>query len=433
MMKLQKLSVFILVICYAPTTLAYRDFDSESPDSVSTNSRRIPNLRYQHIYNQQKAYQIPSYQHSNNNNIAAKVASRQSNSYEQYRSKWDQIFNNQEFRPIANKQPEQLQPRTRFTGYYNNNSPKLSGTNKCGVIKPIVRRYVANGVSTKHVDWPWYVQLIIRSDAEAYCGGTIISDKHILTAAHCFDGIPEDQMASSTTVLLKGVRILNRVTNKYDDVEVKASKVYMHEKYVPAMTSFEAKKRGVEPGPRHDLAILRIEIVDAEVLSQITAACLPQSEYQIPVGTRCKIMGHGFVNAKDEDAFVMPRMLQMADVFIAKNEICKAEVDSEAIRSKINQDTLCIRGPIHPCVGDSGGPLVCKGQGPQRIHGERDYGEDYDYNGYKSDEVDSEWYLAGVTSFAVSTDLQDKCGYFKSAVFGSVARNLQWITRVTSY
>ena len=37
------------------------------------------------------------------------------------------------------------------------------------------------------------------------------------------------------------------------------------------------------------------------------------------------------------------------------------------------------------------------------------------------------WFLAGVTSFAVSTDENDKCGQFKSAVFGKVAHNIDWI------
>lgn len=314
--------------------------------------------------------------------------------------------------------PQQIQQRSM-----------IGPQKKCGVIKPIVRRYVANGEPTAHVDWPWYVQLIIRTDAEAYCGGTIISENYILSAAHCYDGMQQSEMARSTSVMLKGVRIFNRQTNKYDDIEVKASEVYIHEQYVPAMTSADARRLGVEPGPRNDLAIIRIDIRDQEVLSQITPACLPDRNYQIPVDTRCKIMGHGFVNAKDEDAFIMPRMLQMADVFISRNDICKAEVDSEAIRSKINENTLCIRGPIHPCVGDSGGPLVCKGEEPYRILGETDY-DNYDY-GSQTDYADSEWYLAGVTSFAVSTDLQDKCGYFKSAVFGKVANNKEWISRVT--
>lgn len=390
-------------------TLAYSEQTQEQ--------QRVPTLRYQEIYNRQRAYQ----------NYKPASSPNPRHVYDGYRNKWDSLFNkriNQKsggFRHMQRKLSPVVQQQLK-----QRSSISQKG---CGVIKPIVRRYVANGQPTTHVDWPWYTQLIIRTDAEAYCGGTIISENYILSAAHCYDGIPKSEMGRATSVMLKGVRVLNPKTNKYDDIEVRASDVYIHDQYVPAMTSSDARRLGVEPGPRNDLALIRIDIKDQEILKQITPACLPERHYQIPVGTRCKIMGHGFVNAQDEDAFIMPRLLQMADVFISRNDICQAEVDSEAIRSKINSNTLCIRGPIHPCVGDSGGPLVCKGEEPYRILGEKEY-DNYDY-GSQSDSEDSEWYLAGVTSFAVSTDLQDKCGYFKSAVFGKVANNLDWIARVT--
>lgn len=297
-------------------------------------------------------------------------------------------------------------------------------TKKCGVLKPILRNYVANGKATSHTEWPWYVQIIIRTDAEAYCGGTLISENFILTAAHCFDDIPHSKMAMSTSVYLKGIRIMNQYTRQLDDVSISANEVYIHPEYIPAMTSAEAKRKGVEPGPRNDLALIRINIYNEEVLEQLVPACLPDNRYQLAIGTKCKIMGHGFVNARDEDNFVMPNLLQMADVHISENEICKAEVDSEAIKAKINDDTLCIRGPIHPCVGDSGGPLICKGVNPERIQGEDAGTFDYDVE-------DEEWYLTGVTSFAVSTDLNDKCGLFKSAVFGKVSNHLGWVKDIT--
>lgn len=394
----------VLIQVLAVLTLAYSDEFSQSA------APRIPALRYQNIYNNQQSHLQSS-----------------SNQYNSYRSQWDRLFN-KPISPNYNVRRFNRKLSSQASQQFKQNLIKQTPQNKCGVIKPIVRRYVANGESTSHADWPWYVQLIIRTDAEAYCGGTIISENYILTAAHCFDGISKSLMARATTVLLKGVNIFNKKTNKYDNVEVTASDVFIHDHYVGAMSSAEARRLGVEPGPRNDLAIVRIDIRDEMVRSQITPACLPQRNYQIPVGTRCKIMGHGFVNAQDEEAFIMPRMLQMADVFISQNDICKAEVDSEAIRSKINENTLCIRGPIHPCVGDSGGPLVCKGEEPYRIQGEKDYDYDYNSGSYTSD---SEWYLAGVTSFAVSSDLQDQCGYFKSAVFGKVAYNLAWISRVT--
>lgn len=371
-----------------------------------------------------------------------------------YKSQWNNIFNSQMFNlppkyqprisnyreqlPIPppqqqiniksfNQRPHQGSGRSKSRQFHFEKSPIAPKISQCGRMKPQISNYVANGKATSHVEWPWYVQLIIRSDAEAYCGGTLISENFILTAAHCFDDIPAYALARSTTVLLKGVRIRSPVSRqKYKEVKIKATNVFIHPEYVPAMGSAEAASLGIEPGPRNDLAIIRIKVRSKEVLKQMTPVCLPANDYQVPIDTKCKIMGHGFVDAYAEDNFEMPTKLQVADVHISGNDICKAEVDSKAIKSKINDDTLCIRGPIHPCVGDSGGPLICKGENPKRIEGESDY-DDYD------DAEDTEWYLAGVTSFAVSTDLNDKCGLFKSAVFGKVANNMEWIKNICRF
>ena len=312
------------------------------------------------------------------------------------------------------------------------NSVKSSlKTKECGILKPILKSYVANGRTTPHSKWPWHAQIIIDGndldESETYCGGTLISKSFILTAAHCYDDLASNKRAKNTQIILNGLNLPTSMRKSSKKLlKFRAVNVFIHPEYIPAMSDRDAEERGVPPGPRNDLALVEISISDSQVKDLLMPACLPSSGYQLKTGSKCKIMGHGFMNDKDEDNFIMPDELQMADVSLSSNSACRNEVDSESIKSKINSDTICIRGPIHPCVGDSGGPLLCQGASKTSIQGDLSEQDDEDDDSIKK------WFLVGVTSFAVSTDENDKCGQFKSAVFGKVAHNIEWINRVTN-
>jgi hypothetical protein len=306
---------------------------------------------------------------------------------------------------------------------------------ECGILKPLITNFVANGKTTPHNKWPWHAQIIIdgndEDESETYCGGTLISKNFILTAAHCYDDLHAAKRARNTQILLNGISLPPNFKRKSKSggaaLKFRAINVYLHPDYVPAMSENEADAKNQLPGPRNDLALVEINVSDKQINDLLMPICLPASGYQLRTQTKCKIMGHGFMSDKDEDNFVMPTQLQMADVSISSNTACRNEVDSESIKLKINSDTICIRGPIHPCVGDSGGPLLCEGSSRTLIHGNLEDDEEYDEN----DISIKKWFLTGVTSFAVSTDENDKCGQFKSAVFGKVSHNIDWINRIT--
>ena len=186
-------------------------------------------------------------------------------------------------------------------------------------------------------------------------------------------------------------------------------KVLIHEKYIKNLESFKDyfydNVEITEKGPFNDIALLRFTIN-----KKLLTICLPlplvQKDHALFYEKRfinCKILGQGFKNEYDEETFTMSKDLQLANVYISSNDICKSKFESNSIREKINTNTICIVGPVHPCLGDSGGPLIC-------------------LNKYTN-----LWNLVGITSFAVSSNKNDRCGQFKSAVFVKVSNYLDWI------
>ncbi|XP_073940515.1 transmembrane protease serine 6 isoform X2 [Castor canadensis] len=242
----------------------------------------------------------------------------------------------------------------------------------CGLQGPSSR--IVGGAVSSEGEWPWQASLQIRG--RHICGGALIADRWVITAAHCFQ---EDSMASPAlwTVFLGKVWQNSRWPG---EVSFKVSRLLLHPYHE-------------EDSHDYDVALLQL---DHPVVRSTTVrpVCLPARSHFFEPGLHCWITGWGALREGGPTSNV----LQKVDVQLIPQDLC-----SEAYRYQVTPRMLCAgyhKGKKDACQGDSGGPLVCK-------------------------EPSGRWFLAGLVSWGLG------CGrpnYF--GVYTRITGVIGWIQQV---
>jgi trypsin len=194
-------------------------------------------------------------------------------------------------------------------------------------IKPAGRRIVG-GERTDIREHPWQVALNVRIDGAIYlCGGSIIGERWVLTAAHCFKKSTKPGevrvKAGATNYLTDGI---------WSDVQ----KIVIHERY--DSNTHE-----------HDIALIKLKSTP-----QGRVIPLIEPSLAVQAGQPLEVTGWGATSEEGDTS----RVLLKATVPYADNAACNVRT---AYDGRIKPGMLCAGyrdGGIDSCQGDSGGPLV---------------------------------------------------------------------------
>ncbi|CAK9819588.1 Serine protease filzig [Anthophora quadrimaculata] len=211
---------------------------------------------------------------------------------------------------------------------------------QCG-IRPLMKSgRIVGGKAATFGEWPW--QVLVREATwlglftKNKCGGVLITDKYVITAAHCQPGF------LATLVAVFGEFDLSGELEAKRSVTRNVRRVVVNRGYNP--TTFES-----------DLALLELESpVQFDV--HIVPICMPDDGIDF-TGRMATVTGWGRLKYNGG----VPSVLQEVQVPIIKNSVCQEMFQTGGHSKLILDSFLCAgyaNGQKDSCEGDSGGPLV---------------------------------------------------------------------------
>ena len=203
------------------------------------------------------------------------------------------------------------------------------------------------GEETDVNEYPWQVGMTVKGQSSVFCGGSLISNRWIMTAAHCTVHKGEPLDAKIMEALLGEHDTKSR--DETTAVRMGISLIRTHPNY----------NQGTKWN--NDVALLKLESsIDFAAHPHIRPICLPVDDSNDFHDLRATVSGWG---TTEEGASATTNKLRDVEVKVLTNSACVDEYKYAS--SKITDLMLCAISDAggDSCQGDSGGPLVSAGTG----------------------------------------------------------------------
>lgn len=239
-------------------------------------------------------------------------------------------------------------------------------------------RRVVGGHDSLVGAWPWQVMLE-RANGDLWCGGSLLSERTVITAAHCVQRYEESESSS----LIVRVGAHTRLTPSIVEQVATIEDVVIHPDYKP---------------DNYDSDVALIHLTKPIRMSSFARpVCLPYSGSKslLQPGTVGFVTGWG--KQRDLNNHY-PNVLQQVAVPVVSTSTCNGP---RSHRGAVTNNMVCAglqQGGRDACDADSGGPLVVRSP------------------------INGRYVLAGITSWGSGCGEPDKYG-----VYAKVSNFVDWI------
>ncbi|XP_026492652.2 proclotting enzyme-like isoform X3 [Vanessa tameamea] len=193
---------------------------------------------------------------------------------------------------------------------------------------------IVGGHNAELNEWPWIVALF--NNGRQFCGGSLIDDSHVISAAHCVAHMTSWDVARLTARL--GDHNI-RTSTETQHVERKIKRVVRH--------------RGFDMRTLYnDVAILTLD-QPVTFTKHIRPVCLPGGSRAYS-GMVATVIGWGSLR----ESGPQPSILQEVSIPIWTNAECRLKYGSAAPGGIIDSMICAGKASMDSCSGDSGGPLM---------------------------------------------------------------------------
>ncbi len=217
------------------------------------------------------------------------------------------------------------------------------------MLAPKPNAEIVGGTAAPADKWPWQVALLFNDRRASnfqnqFCGGTLVDESFVVTAAHCITENNGSVSAKGTILVLNGTQTLSRIVGRNaGGVHREIDQIVRHPQYDHASSDY-------------DIAVIKLS-TPATGIKVARLLARHQESSLAADGDLSFVTGWGSLSSTGSD---FPTDLQQVQVPIVARSDCN---DRNSYDGLITSSMICAglaTGGKDSCQGDSGGPLIVR-------------------------------------------------------------------------